>query len=79
MNGKNRLKKKNYVLNQIKTLQKISSILLKLANTLVNFQGYINKIFVEKYNIFIIIYLNNILIYIFKKCITILKNRFLTS
>ena len=28
------------------------------------FQRYVNKIFVKKFNIFIIIYLNNILIYI---------------
>lgn len=30
---------------------------------LANFQGYINKIFAEKLNIFVVIYLNDILIY----------------
>ena len=35
-----------------------------LFNTLTIFQGYINKILVEKLDIFIIIYLDNILIYI---------------
>ena len=34
-----------------------------LTNALVNFQGYTNKIFAKKFNIFIIAYLNNILIY----------------
>lgn len=29
-----------------------------------SFQGYINKIFIKKLNIFIIVYLDNILIYI---------------
>ena len=33
-------------------------------NALVTFQGYINKILAKKLDIFIIIYLNNILIYI---------------
>ena len=35
----------------------------KLTNTLASSQGYINKIFAKKLDIFIIIYLNNILIY----------------
>ncbi len=34
-----------------------------LLNTSANFQGYINKILIEKLDIFVIIYLNNILIY----------------
>ena len=34
-----------------------------LTNILVTFQGYINKILVEKLNVFVIIYLNNIFIY----------------
>ena len=34
-----------------------------LSNTSVNFQGYINKILTEKLDIFIVIYLDNILIY----------------
>ena len=35
-----------------------------LTNALASFQGYINKIFVEKLNIFVIVYLDEILIYI---------------
>ena len=38
--------------------------LLIFFNILAIFQKYINKIFVKKFNIFIIIYLNNILTYI---------------
>ena len=38
-------------------------MLFSFSNALVIFQGYINKIFVEKLDIFIIIYLDNILIY----------------
>ena len=34
------------------------------SNTLAIFQGYINKILIEKLDIFIIVYLDNILIYI---------------
>ena len=34
-----------------------------LSNIPISFQGYINKILAEKLNIFIIIYLNNIIIY----------------
>ena len=34
-----------------------------LSNTLASFQGYINKILAEKLDIFVIVYLNNILIY----------------
>ena len=34
-----------------------------LLNTLAIFQGYINKILAEKFNIFVIVYLDNILIY----------------
>ena len=43
---------------------KYQIILFRLSNTLVNFQGYINKILAKKLNIFVIIYLNNIFIYI---------------
>lgn len=34
-----------------------------LSNISASFQGYINKIFAEKPNIFVILYLDNILIY----------------
>ena len=34
-----------------------------LLNALANFQGYINKILTKKLNVFIIIYLDDILIY----------------
>lgn len=34
-----------------------------LTNALANFQSYINMILAEKHNIFVIVYLNNILIY----------------
>ena len=39
-------------------------MLFELSNALASFQGYINKILVEKLNIFVIVYLDNILIYI---------------
>ena len=39
-------------------------MLFGLSNALISFQGYINKILAKKLNIFIIIYLNDILIYI---------------
>ncbi len=35
----------------------------RLTNASAMFQGYINKILAKKLNIFIIVYLNNILIY----------------
>ena len=35
-----------------------------LSNALATFQGYVNKILAEKLDIFVIIYLNDILIYI---------------
>ncbi len=35
-----------------------------LSNTPASFQGYINQILAEKLNIFVVVYLNNILIYI---------------
>ena len=38
-------------------------MLFGLSNALASFQGYINKILAEKLNIFIIVYLDNILIY----------------
>ena len=43
---------------------KYQVILFGFSNTLANFQGYVNKILVEKLNIFITIYLDDILIYI---------------
>ena len=36
----------------------------RLSNAPANFQGYINKILIEKLNFFVIIYLDDILIYI---------------
>ena len=38
-------------------------MLFELTNAPASFQVYINKIFIEKLNIFVIIYLDNILIY----------------
>ena len=38
-------------------------MLFSLTNAPTSFQGYINKIFAEKLDIFIIVYLDNILIY----------------
>ncbi len=38
-------------------------MLFGLSNALPRFQSYINNIFTEKLNIFIIVYLDNILIY----------------
>ena len=35
----------------------------RLSNAPASFQGYINKILAEKLNIFVIVYLDNILIY----------------
>lgn len=35
-----------------------------LSNAAASFQRYINKIFAEKLDVFVIVYLNNILIYI---------------
>ena len=37
---------------------------LRLSNALASFQSYINKILAKKLDIFVIIYLNNIFIYI---------------
>ncbi len=34
-----------------------------LTNAQTTFQGYINKILAEKHEVFVIVYLNNILIY----------------
>ena len=39
-------------------------MLFKLINALAIFQGYINKIFIEKLDVFVIVYLDNIFIYI---------------
>ena len=38
-------------------------ILFKLTNVLTIFHGYINKILTEKFDVFMIVYLDNILIY----------------
>ena len=38
--------------------------LFGFSNTLVIFQGYVNKILAEKLDIFVIVYLDDILIYI---------------
>ena len=35
-----------------------------LSNALASFQGYINKILAEKLNVFVIVYLDDILVYI---------------
>ena len=42
---------------------KYQVMLLGLSNTLASFQGYINKILVEKLDIFVIVYLEYMLIY----------------
>ena len=42
---------------------KYQVIFFDLSNTPATFQRYINKILAKKFNIFIIIYLDNILIY----------------
>ena len=39
-------------------------MLFELLNAPVSFQNYINKILAKKFNIFVIVYLNDILIYI---------------
>ena len=39
-------------------------MLFGLINTPASFQGYISKIFVKKFNIFVIVYLDIIFIYI---------------
>ncbi len=39
-----------------------------LTNASATFQGYINKILAEKLDVFVIVYLNNILIYTENKC-----------
>ena len=38
-------------------------MLFGLTNALATFQGYINKILVEKLNVFVIVYLDDIFIY----------------
>ena len=38
-------------------------MLFGLSNTLAIFQDYVNKILAKKPNVFIVVYLNNILIY----------------
>ncbi len=43
---------------------KYQIILFDLSNISASFQGYINMILTEKLDIFIVMYLNNILIYI---------------
>ena len=42
---------------------KYQAILFSLSNTPATFQGYVNKILAEKLDIFVIIYLDDILIY----------------
>ena len=39
----------------------------RLTNVLATFQGYINKILIKKLNVFVIIYLDHIFIYIENK------------
>ncbi len=39
-------------------------MLFRLSNALASFQGYINKILAEKLDVFVIVYLDNNLIYI---------------
>ena len=39
-------------------------MLFSFSNTLAIFQGYVNKILAEKLDIFVIVYLDDILIYI---------------
>lgn len=39
-------------------------MLFALSNTIAGFQGYSNKILAQKLNVFIVIYLDNILIFI---------------
>ena len=43
---------------------KYQVILFRLTNTPASFQGFINKIFAESFNISLIVYLDNIFIYI---------------
>lgn len=38
-------------------------MLFRLLNVSVSFQGYINEILVEKFNIFVMVYLDDIFIY----------------
>ena len=38
-------------------------MLISFFNTLVNFQKYVNKILAKKFDIFVIVYLDDILIY----------------
>ena len=39
-------------------------MLFRLSNAPASFQSYINKILAKKYNVFVIVYLDNIFIYI---------------
>ena len=39
-------------------------MLFGLSNAPTSFQGYVNKILAEKFDVFVIVYLNDILIYI---------------
>ena len=43
---------------------KYQVMLFELFNALASFQSYINKILIKKFDIFVIVYLDNILIYI---------------
>ena len=48
-------------------------ILFGLSNVLASFQGYINKILAKKLDLLIIIYLDNIFIYIKNKGLSYIK------
>ena len=39
-------------------------MLFSLSNTLATFQDYINKILIKKFDVFVIVYLDDIMIYI---------------
>ena len=58
---------------------KYQMILFRVFNTLASFQNYITKILVEKLNNFVIIYLNDIFIYIQKLDKSYIKDKFETS
>ncbi len=53
---------KNGFLYQIRSFR-ISGHAFGLSNALINFHGYINKIFAKKLDIFLVVLLDNILIY----------------
>ena len=53
---------KNYFLNMVQ-LFKYQVMSFGLSNTLIKFQNYVKKIVVEKLNVFLIVYFNDILIH----------------